>query len=261
MSCLTRRAQNCDPEGSFSLTAQNSISLLTVQQQGELMLRCLLWALAAAVQPKALQIAHNLCLRQQLVVLQRRKPRPRLENADRRFWIPGPNSCAVQVLRAAILLHYPSQGMAGKKTAAPGPNQRMDRKEVDENSRDLCTNLTRESFRAGLAKTFCRCCNAEPRTDRETYRQIKTGIVLRTNTSAATLPRRSRPSPPRPWEDIMTRSHPLCFAPSMMPSAGALPLMCIAEQRICFSLATSITWFVILAALCSADLSYASMTG
>jgi len=51
------------------------------------MLRCLLWALAAAVQPKALLIADNLCLRQQLVVLQRRIPRPRLEDADRRFWI------------------------------------------------------------------------------------------------------------------------------------------------------------------------------
>src|SRR5262245_37814088 len=51
------------------------------------MVRCLLWVLAAAVQPKALLIADNLCLRQQLVVLQRRKPRPRLEDADRRFWI------------------------------------------------------------------------------------------------------------------------------------------------------------------------------
>jgi hypothetical protein len=51
------------------------------------MLRCLLCVLAAAVQPKALLIADNLCLRQQLVVLQRRKPRPRLEDVDRRFWI------------------------------------------------------------------------------------------------------------------------------------------------------------------------------
>jgi len=51
------------------------------------MLRCLQWAFAAAVQPKALLIADNLCLRQQPLVLQRRMPRPRLENADRRFWI------------------------------------------------------------------------------------------------------------------------------------------------------------------------------
>ena len=51
------------------------------------MLRCLLWALAAAVQRKALLIADNLCLRHQLLILQRRKPRPRPEDVDRRFWI------------------------------------------------------------------------------------------------------------------------------------------------------------------------------
>src|SRR5262249_15171712 len=32
-------------------------------------------------------IAENLCLRQQLIVLQRRTPRPRLGDGDRRFWI------------------------------------------------------------------------------------------------------------------------------------------------------------------------------
>jgi putative transposase len=32
-------------------------------------------------------IVENLCLRQQLVVLQRRVPRPRLRDGDRRFWI------------------------------------------------------------------------------------------------------------------------------------------------------------------------------
>ena len=32
-------------------------------------------------------VAENLCLRQQLLVLQRRHPRPRLRDADRRFWI------------------------------------------------------------------------------------------------------------------------------------------------------------------------------
>src|SRR5262245_2044131 len=51
------------------------------------MLRCLLWVFAAAAQPKALLIADNLCLRQQVLVLQRRVPRPRLEDVDRRFWI------------------------------------------------------------------------------------------------------------------------------------------------------------------------------
>jgi hypothetical protein len=46
------------------------------------MFRCLLWAIAATLRPKALLIADNLCLRQQLLVLHRRKPRPR-------FWVLG----------------------------------------------------------------------------------------------------------------------------------------------------------------------------
>jgi hypothetical protein len=49
--------------------------------------RFLVLAFAAIFRPRALLIAENLCLRQQLLVLQRRHPRPRLSNADRRFWI------------------------------------------------------------------------------------------------------------------------------------------------------------------------------
>ena len=51
------------------------------------MFHCLLWAIAAAIRPKVLLIADNLCLRQQLLVLQRRNQRPHLKDADRGFWI------------------------------------------------------------------------------------------------------------------------------------------------------------------------------
>ena len=50
-------------------------------------MRLLVLAIVAIFRPKALLIAENLCLRQQLIVLQRRHPRPRLRDADRRFWI------------------------------------------------------------------------------------------------------------------------------------------------------------------------------
>ena len=50
-------------------------------------MRLLVLAIAAIFRPKVLLIAENLCLRQQLVVLQVRHPRPRLSDADRRFWI------------------------------------------------------------------------------------------------------------------------------------------------------------------------------
>ena len=51
------------------------------------MIRFPVLAFAAIFRPRALLIAENLCLRQQLLVLQRRHPRPRLSDADRRFWI------------------------------------------------------------------------------------------------------------------------------------------------------------------------------
>jgi len=54
---------------------------------GAQVLRLLILAIASTFRPKSLLIAENLCLRQQLVVLQRRRPRPCLRNADRRFWI------------------------------------------------------------------------------------------------------------------------------------------------------------------------------
>ena len=54
---------------------------------GGRVVRFLVSAIAAAFEPRVRLIAENLCLRQQLLVLQRRYPRPRLGNADRRFWI------------------------------------------------------------------------------------------------------------------------------------------------------------------------------
>ncbi len=44
-------------------------------------------AFAALYARKASLVADSLCLRQQLLVLQRGRPRPRLDDADRRFWI------------------------------------------------------------------------------------------------------------------------------------------------------------------------------
>ena len=51
------------------------------------MLHFLVWAILAALKPKVLLVAENLCLRQQLLVLQRTRPQTRLRNADRQFWI------------------------------------------------------------------------------------------------------------------------------------------------------------------------------
>src|SRR5262249_7011156 len=79
------RAQNCNLE-SFSLTTLSSISLLLVRQHaGEVNVS--LFAVDLCCRDAAKAVVDNLCLRQQLLVLQRRQPRPRLEDADRRFWV------------------------------------------------------------------------------------------------------------------------------------------------------------------------------
>ena len=57
------------------------------------MVRWVVRAIAAFFRSKALLVAENLCLRQQLLVLQRRHPRPRLQDQDRRFWILASRWC------------------------------------------------------------------------------------------------------------------------------------------------------------------------
>ena len=55
------------------------------------MFRCLLWAIAAAVRPKVLLIADNLCLRQQLVSCSAGSHgrASRMPTADSGFWHAG----------------------------------------------------------------------------------------------------------------------------------------------------------------------------
>ena len=55
--------------------------------EGVSMIRWAGRAIAVWAKPRAGLIVENLCLRQQLIVLQRRVPRPRLRDGDRRFWI------------------------------------------------------------------------------------------------------------------------------------------------------------------------------
>jgi hypothetical protein len=66
---------------------------------GAQVLRLLVLAIGAIFRPTALLIAENLCLRQQLVVLRRGHPLPRLSDADRRFWIWQVDGSAIGVIR------------------------------------------------------------------------------------------------------------------------------------------------------------------
>jgi hypothetical protein len=80
-------AQNGCPWASWLTITGFGPSAMTGISRGGGVVRFLAWAIAAAFRPRVRLIAENLCLRQQLLVLKRRHPQPRLGNADRRFWI------------------------------------------------------------------------------------------------------------------------------------------------------------------------------
>ena len=79
------------------------------------MFRFLLWAILAALKPKALLVAENLCLRQQLLVLQRRPARPYLKTVDRFFWVlatrwPGSWRNLLLVVKPKTVLKWHQRG-------------------------------------------------------------------------------------------------------------------------------------------------------
>ena len=173
------------------------------------MLRCLLWVLAAAVQPKALLIADNLCLRQQLVVLQRRKPRPRLEDVDRRFWILACRwfsgwQTSLLVVRPETVLRWHRQGWrtywrrrSRRTTGRPGRRpiavelRTLIRRMTTENrlwgQRRIQAELARLGFKVSartVAKYMQRTHRRGPSTTwrsflRQHWSQICVGLLLR----------------------------------------------------------------------------------
>jgi hypothetical protein len=80
------RAQELDPP-SFLVPGPVKDSRQVEDGRGVSVIRWAGRAIAAWAKPRADLIAENLCLRQQLLVLERRTPRPRLRDRDRRFWI------------------------------------------------------------------------------------------------------------------------------------------------------------------------------
>jgi hypothetical protein len=80
------RAQKRDP-GGLASTSRRGGSSAGIRVGGGASVPISGVGLCGNFQARALLIAENLCLRQQLLVLQCRHPGPRLRNADRRFWI------------------------------------------------------------------------------------------------------------------------------------------------------------------------------
>src|SRR6516165_4232563 len=112
--------------------------------------RLLLWAIAAIFTPKTLLIAENLCLRQQLLVLQRRYPRPRLSNADRRFWILasrwfGDRRRPLRIVRPETVLRWYRQGWEAYWTWLSHRRVKRGRRPLSQELRDLIRGVAAEN--------------------------------------------------------------------------------------------------------------------
>jgi hypothetical protein len=82
--------------------------------EGVSMIRWAGRAIAAWTKPRTDLIVENLCLRQQLIVRQRRAPRPRLRDGDRRFWILSVGGSPHGATRSSSSNRTPcSAGIAG----------------------------------------------------------------------------------------------------------------------------------------------------
>src|SRR5262249_22462520 len=87
------------------------------------------WAVAAFLKPKSLLAAENLCLRQQLLVLQRRNSHPRLADTDRRFWILASRWFPVWrdvllIVQPETVLRWPRRGWRPIGAGARGAAER-----------------------------------------------------------------------------------------------------------------------------------------
>jgi hypothetical protein len=87
-------------------------------------LRFLVLGIPAIFRPKALLITENLCLRQQMLVLLRRHPRPHLSNADRHFWITTSRWFAGGVSYARDSFGLAATGLEGVLVAIFSPSKR-----------------------------------------------------------------------------------------------------------------------------------------
>jgi hypothetical protein len=81
-------------------------------------LRWVGWGIAAGFRARASLVAENICLRQQLLVLRRQQPRPRIREVDRRFWVLACRWFAGW--RSSLLIVRTGHGLEAEPPGLPG---------------------------------------------------------------------------------------------------------------------------------------------
>jgi hypothetical protein len=179
-------------------------------------------AIAGFFKSRAFLVAENLCLRQQLLVHQRRHPRPRPRDADRRFWILASRSfCGwrgtLLVVKPETVLGWHRKGWKvywrWKSRALENGGRRQIRYELrllirrmaSENilwgQRRIQAELTRLGFKVS-ARTVAKYCACRTTEDhRPAGDAFSNGTLLRSGpvTSSASRLYGSRPSMASSW--------------------------------------------------------------
>ena len=114
------------------------------------MLRFLVWVILAALRPRALLVAENLCLRQQLGVLQRRNPQPGLRNADRQFWICASRwfegwRGSLLIMKPETVLRWRRRGWGAYWAWRSNCGRRMGRRRISQELQALIRRMTAEN--------------------------------------------------------------------------------------------------------------------
>jgi hypothetical protein len=102
------------------------------------------------IQAEDLLIAESPCSPQQLVVRQRRYPRPRLSNADRRFWILasrwfGDRRRPLRIVRPETVLRWYRQGWEAYWTWLSHRRVKRGRRPLSQELRDLIRGVAAEN--------------------------------------------------------------------------------------------------------------------
>ncbi len=108
------------------------------------------WATVALFKSKASLVAENLCLRQQLLVLQRNRSRPRLGNSDRRFWVLA---CRwFRHRRKSLLIVKPETVLGWNREGWKVYWRRRSRRQGEVGRRQISAELKPDNPRESLAR-------------------------------------------------------------------------------------------------------------
>ncbi len=153
------------------------------------------WAMASFFRSKTSLVAENLCLRQQLLVMQRRRPRPRLRDRDRRFWILVSRwfprwQKPLLILTPETVLRWHRKGWKAYWRWRSRPQGRLGRKPIPPEVKTLIRRMATENVLWGQKRIQAELARLDLKVSARTVAKYMRGL------------RRGPPSPT--WRKFLT---------------------------------------------------------